>query len=50
MVTVTYTTRKEAAQVLKNGTKSGVIAEDMGFGFSIHVATHSHPEFQSPGT
>lgn len=53
MVTVTYTMRKEAAQVLKDGTNVGVIAapaEDLGFGLSIHVAAHSHPELQSPGT
>ena len=53
VVTVTYTMRKEASQVLKDGAKFGVIAapaEDLGFGLSIHVAAHSHPELQSPGT
>lgn len=46
MVTVTYTMRKEDAQILKDGTNVGVIAapaEDLGFGLS-------HPELQSPGT
>lgn len=53
MVTVTYTMRKEAAQVLKDGPKVGVIAapaEDLGFGLNISVAAHSQPVLLSPGT
>lgn len=53
MVTVAYTMRKEAAQVLKDGTRVGVTAapaEDLGFGLNICVAAHSQPELLSPGT